>query len=149
MHSYNIDAQEGNLRIPSNNVRAIVKRDNGEIWIGTYDGLAILSGDDVSVFNNVNSSLPSSSIYDIFIDSKNNIWLGTWSGGLARYSPESYRLGGEIYYLNNKTKVGVVTSFVSSKYMKCIWVGTETMDCIFMIILHRILLNGFILFLFI
>lgn len=125
MHSYNIDAQEGNLRIPSNNVRAIVKRDNGEIWIGTYDGLAILSGDDVSVFNNVNSSLPSSSIYDIFIDSKNNIWLGTWSGGLARYSPESYRLGGEIYYLNNKTKVGVVTSFVSSKYMKCIWVGTE------------------------
>lgn len=125
IRSYNVDAKEKKMRLPDNNVRAIVKRDNGEIWIGTYDGLAILFGDDMSVFNNVNSSLPSSSIYDIFIDSKNNIWLGTWSGGLARYSPEAYRFGGESYYLNNKTKFGVVTSFVSSRYMKCIWVGTE------------------------
>lgn len=125
IRSYNVDAKEKRTRLPDNKVRTIVKRENGEIWIGTYDGLAILSDDDMSVFNNINSSLPSSSIYDIFIDSKNNIWLGTWSGGLARYSPESYRFGGESYYLNNKTKFGVVTSFVSSRYMKCIWVGTE------------------------
>lgn len=125
MHTYTADSQESKKRIPDDNVRTIVKRENGEIWIGTYDGLAVLYGDNISVFNNVNSDLPSSSIYDIFIDSKNNIWLGTWSGGLARYSPEAYRFGGESYYLNNKTKFGVVTSFVSSGNAKCIWVGTE------------------------
>lgn len=125
VHSYSADAQSVRFKLPDNNVRSVVRRDNGEIWIGTYDGLAVISGEDMSVFNNVNSSLPSSSIYDIFIDSKNNIWLGTWSGGIARYSPEAYRFGGESYYLNNKTKFGVVTSFVSSGYMKCVWVGTE------------------------
>lgn len=111
--------------LPDNNVRKIVNRGNGEIWIATYDGLAILVGEKFTVYNNINSTLPSSSIHDIYIDSKGEIWIGTWSGGLAKYSPNAYRFGGENVYLNNKTKFGVVTSFVPSKKKQSVWIGTE------------------------
>lgn len=111
--------------LPSNNVRVIVNRGNGEIWIATYDGLAILENEIFTVYNNVNSSLPSSSIYDIYIDTKGDVWIATWSGGLAKYSPNSYRFGGENVYLNNKTKFGVVTSFAPSQNKERVWIGTE------------------------
>ena len=122
---YNVESSDPVKTLPDNSVRSIVRRDNGEIWVGTYDGLAVIANNDVTVFNSINSNLPSSSVYDIFIDSKSNIWLGTWSGGIAKYSPDSYRFGGESYYLNSKTKFGVVTSFVSSVYRQCVWIGTE------------------------
>lgn len=126
IHKYNAEEPTyKNMTLPDNNVRDIVKRDNGEIWIATYDGICVIANGDITVFNNMNSKLPSSSVYDIFIDSKNNIWMGTWSGGVAKYSPEEYRFGGENYYLNTETKFGVVTSFVNSIYDECLWVGTE------------------------
>lgn len=111
--------------LPNNSVRAVVNRGNGEIWVATYDGLAILENEVFTVYNNVNSSLPSSSIYDIYIDTKDNVWIATWSGGLAKYSSDSYRFGGENVYLNNKTKFGVVTSFVPSIMKENVWIGTE------------------------
>ena len=111
--------------LPDNKVRTVVNRGNGEIWIATYDGLAILFNEKFTVFDNANSDLPSSSIYDIYIDTKNNIWIGTWSGGVAKYSNSAYSFGGESVYLNNKTKFGVVTSFVPSINKQCVWIGTE------------------------
>ena len=123
--SYVAGNKENENSLPDNNVRTVVNRGNGEIWIATYDGLAILFEDKFTVFNNVNSSLPSSSVYDIYIDTKGNIWIGTWSGGLVKYSPSSYHFGGENVYLNNKTKFGVVTSFTSSINEQRVWIGTE------------------------
>lgn len=123
--AYSVSEKKESFVLPDNKVRTIVKRGNGEIWVGTYSGLAIISSDEVSVFNNVNSALPSSSVYDIFIDSKSTIWICTWSGGIAKYTPYGSHFFGESSYLTAETKFGVVTSFVTSSYRQCVLVSTE------------------------
>ncbi len=123
--TYSVSEKNESFVLPDNKVRTIVKRDNGEIWVGTYSGLAVISSGDVSIFTNVNSALPSSSIYDIFIDSKSAVWIGTWSGGIAKYTPYGSHFLGESYYLTSESKFGVVTSFAPSVYKQCVCIGTE------------------------
>lgn len=123
--AYSVSEKKESFVLPDNKVRTIVKRSNGEIWVGTYSGLAIINSDEISVFNNVNSALPSSSVYDIFIDSKSTIWVCTWSGGIAQYTPYGSHFLGESYYLTSESKFGVVTSFSTSAYGQCILIGTE------------------------
>lgn len=122
---YSVLEEKEEFVLPDNKVRAIVKRSNGEIWVGTYSGLAIINSNEVSVFNNVNSTLPSSSVYDIFIDSKSTVWICTWSGGIAKYTPYGSHFWGESYYLTSESKFGVVTSFATSAYGQCVLIGTE------------------------
>lgn len=126
INSYSTTQVADKSRLPNNKIRKIVRRENGEIWIATYDGLGVLIAGKLTTFNNVNSNIHSSSIYDIYIDSHDCIWVGTWSGGISRYSPFVYQFGGESYYLvSNKIRFGVVTSFVSSSLTNSIWIGTE------------------------
>lgn len=122
---YSVLEEKEEFVLPDNKVRAIVKRSNGEIWVGTYSGLAIINSNEVSVFNNVDSTLPSSSVYDIFIDSKSTVWICTWSGGIAKYTPYGSHFWGESYYLTSESKFGVVTSFATSAYGQCVLIGTE------------------------
>lgn len=125
INSYATNSVKAKYQLPNNKIRKIVKRNNGEIWVATYDGIAVLSPDGVTVFNNINSNINSSSIYDIFIDSHECVWVGTWSGGISRYSPDNYSFDGECYYNTKDTKFGVVTAFSSSFLPGCVWVGTE------------------------
>lgn len=123
--AYSVSEKKEEFILPDNKVRAIVKRNNGEIWVGTYGGLAIINSNEVSLFNNVNSALPSSSVYDIFIDSKSTVWICTWSGGIAKYTPYGSHFLGESYYLTSEAKFGVVTSFATSAHGQCVLIGTE------------------------
>jgi ligand-binding sensor domain-containing protein len=62
---------------------------SGNLWIGTYLGLAKFNGTIFSIYNSSNSNLPSDFIFSILIDDSNNKWIGT-SEGLAKFDGSSW-----------------------------------------------------------
>ena len=77
------DEMTGRTNIPSSRVRTIF-RNKDEIWVGTFKGLVRIrqNGHEV-VDKEKNAGLQSSSIFQIYRDSRNGIWVGTWSGGVS------------------------------------------------------------------
>lgn len=116
--------KEGKFHLPSNKIRKIIHRSNGEIWVGTYNGIAIISNNSIAAINKSSHNLPSNSIYDIYTDSNKNIWIGTWAGGLIFYNPNNYKFRKELTYPNSRSAIGVTSSFVTTDDNQ-VWIGSE------------------------
>ncbi|HEX8060539.1 MAG TPA: two-component regulator propeller domain-containing protein [Cyclobacteriaceae bacterium] len=85
------------------------------IWVGSQDGLRLLSKDGqlVKHFKSEGSRmsmLHSNIIKCIVEDSKNNLWIGTWGGGLSRYNDadSTFTTFDQSHGLPNNTVYGVV-----------------------------------------
>ncbi|AHW62119.1 Signal transduction histidine kinase [Draconibacterium orientale] len=118
--------QTDNNYIPHNRVRQILKDDQGQIWLATYNGIVLISNKGNQVIRkNEYNKLPSNSIYALFNDTQHGVWIGTWSGGLCYYNKN------ENHFLHIKhvaplsTEVpDVVSSFAEDKHGN-IWIGSE------------------------
>jgi len=75
--SYN----KANSGLPSNVIFAIAIDEQGNKWIGTYEGGFVkFDGVNWTVYNTSNSGLPSNNVRAIAIDSQGNKWIGTGKG---------------------------------------------------------------------
>ncbi|MFY0715275.1 response regulator [Seonamhaeicola sp. NFXS20] len=76
------------LKLPNNQVRSLIKDNKNRIWVGTYNGIAIIKDFKLEqiITEQKYSELPNHSIWALYKDSQNNIWIGTWMGGLAFHS---------------------------------------------------------------
>ncbi|MBP6754510.1 MAG: histidine kinase [Bacteroidia bacterium] len=70
--------------LPDNNVCSILKDNDNRLWIGTYNGLALLKGKSIQIFKK-NNGLAHNSCWAIVQDKKGQIWIGTFGGGLSLY----------------------------------------------------------------
>lgn len=80
--------------LSSNFVRAVQEDENGNLWIGTMNGLDKL--DEVrSLFYHYDSevhdnrSLSNQSVWSLYKDKYGNIWVGTYFGGVNYFHPQS------------------------------------------------------------
>ena len=69
-------------------VWSYLERSNGEVWIGSDDGLWVFYPDSkkFKVFKTIDenpSSLPANSVRCVYEDRNNNIWIATYGGGVA------------------------------------------------------------------
>ncbi|MGN1246570.1 MAG: two-component regulator propeller domain-containing protein [Muribaculaceae bacterium] len=67
-------------------VRAISENQEGQVWIGTENGIYIINPDFSFSHikhnpNNINS-IGDNAIYDIFCDNDGNMWIGSYFGGI-------------------------------------------------------------------
>lgn len=69
-----------------NFIRAIIKRSNGQLWVGTRDGLNLRTENG---YKNYKSQLPNSNIFALHEDNKQQLWVGTYGGGLLKYQQDS------------------------------------------------------------
>ena len=79
--------------ISSNSVNGLVEDEQGNIIVGTANGLNIYHYSDnrfEKFFSdpNDNTSLSGNGITTVFIDNQKRIWVGTYLSGLNRYLPE-------------------------------------------------------------
>lgn len=116
----------GEQHISSNRIREIVKRKNGEIWIGSGQGISVI---DTEGIHNINQSLlnglPHIAVFDLCVDQNDGVWVGTWSGGLAYYSEHNYKFPHIRVTRNNEdVSRSVVSSFAEDNHGN-IWVGIE------------------------
>ena len=68
--------------LPHDFIRSVIEDRERNLWVGTNDGLAEITGKNVSTFRN-QDGLPSNFIRTIYQDRNGFIWVGT-NGGLSR-----------------------------------------------------------------
>ncbi|MDX2413855.1 MAG: two-component regulator propeller domain-containing protein [Bacteroidales bacterium] len=127
-HTYFHTEEEDPTAFPSNQVRSILKDENGLIWAATYKGIALIKDNQViSLINSENySELTNQSVWSLYMDSQKNIWIGTFYGGICFHSKYSN-------YFNHHTQSGsgnslssnIVSSFVEVPETGEIIVATE------------------------
>ena len=71
--------------LPGNSVNAIVRTQEGYLWLGTHNGLARFDGARFTVFDAGNTpELQSSRVTSLFEDSQGRLWIGHETGELTR-----------------------------------------------------------------
>jgi signal transduction histidine kinase/ligand-binding sensor domain-containing protein/DNA-binding NarL/FixJ family response regulator/HPt (histidine-containing phosphotransfer) domain-containing protein len=89
--------QPGSLS--NDDVRALLEDQAGRLWVGTAGGLDLLdrATGQFSHYRHDPSdseSLPDSFIMSLYQDATGLIWIGTESGGVSRWNPRAWELGG-------------------------------------------------------
>ncbi len=85
--------------LSSNDVRALLEDQDGHFWVGTAEGLDLLdrtSGEVRRYQHDANDadSLRDSFVMSLYQDQGGLVWIGTRVGGVSRWSPRSWQLGG-------------------------------------------------------
>jgi signal transduction histidine kinase/ligand-binding sensor domain-containing protein len=90
-----LSADGSRAGLPDDAVRALLFDPGGRLWIGTVQGLARLELDgSVSIWRHRAGdphALPGDRVVALHSDRRGLLWIGTWTGGLARFDPESER----------------------------------------------------------
>lgn len=125
IESYN-EEETGKNHIHNNMIRRILRRPNGDIWIGTFEGIIIKDKKTSTVIDYESGrGLPHSSIYQMVEGKNGGIWIGTWAGGISYYRDCNYKFK----YLKPITKKGLVienaiTAFTEDNDHN-IWIASE------------------------
>ncbi len=86
--------------LASDDVRAILQDQAGDLWVGTALGLDLLDRSS-NQFHHYShdpkdaETLPDSDILSLYQDPSGLVWIGTRAGGVSRWNPHSWELGGE------------------------------------------------------
>lgn len=125
IEAYSVNS-EGNKKLPSNMIRQIIRRDNGEIWIGTFKGLVIKNGSNLqSMDYESGRGLPHSSIYLLEKGKDGGIWVGTWAGGIGYYRDCNYKFN----HINPRSKHGTKTESAITAFIETedhtLWIASE------------------------
>lgn len=101
--------------ISNNYIRSITKDSNGNIWVGTYEGLnKLVYTSDGILFESLTekNGLPSNMIQSIIEDNHKNLWIGT-NGGLCKLSIEKKNL--VLYSINDGVQSNEFSEHTSFK----------------------------------
>ncbi len=84
-----------NSKLPDNDIESIYVDSKGQLFVGTWDGLYILSGNKQKVYKrfklrNTILEIPSSNIVNIAEDKAGNIWLLTDHNGIWKYDNRGF-----------------------------------------------------------
>lgn len=114
--------------LSQSNVNAIVKDQDGFIWIATDDGLNRYDGTSFRVFKHQASdslSIRNSQTRSLFVDSKKRLWIGTVLGGLSLYNKEKESFKQYVYDSRNLKTLSnnTVTNIVEDNDHN-LWIGT-------------------------
>jgi ligand-binding sensor domain-containing protein len=82
--------------LPSSMIYGLSLDEAGNLWVGTWEGVARFDGESWSVpYTARNDTIFNDRVHDIAFDSQNNIWVGHVTDGVSQYDPVS---GSWIYH---------------------------------------------------
>jgi signal transduction histidine kinase/ligand-binding sensor domain-containing protein/CheY-like chemotaxis protein/HPt (histidine-containing phosphotransfer) domain-containing protein len=108
-----------------NDVRAVLDDHAGHLWVGTAEGLNLLNR-ETNRFSHYGhdkadpDSLSDSFVMSLYQDASGLVWIGTRAGGVSRWNPHSWELGGNRPdWLEGK----LVTAFADAPDNR-LWIGS-------------------------
>ncbi|MDP4681116.1 MAG: hypothetical protein NWS46_12220, partial [Cyclobacteriaceae bacterium] len=113
-----------------NRVRAIKEDENGNLWLGTFDGLIIFNPDsnfETKIVNDPNDpySLNNNAIINIYEDKRGNYWLGAYHGGI-NYLDKNYNVFKHYQYTGDDKGLSYnVISYIADEKDGEIWIATD------------------------
>ena len=111
--------------LANDDVRALLEDQAGHLWVGTADGLDLLDRATGQFSHYRHDAADAESLRDSFImslyqDQTGLVWIGTRAGGVSRWNPRSWELGGHRpEWLRDQP----VTAFADAPDNK-VWIGT-------------------------
>ena len=131
MYIHTFHAPSDHQSISNNNIKAIFKDSNEEVWIGTDKGLNKVLQDkkgNIKAFikYGMNEGLSIETIRYITEDSEKNFWIATWGGGVNVFDLETEHV--KTYSSKFNIKAGLASSVVWQIYhdqSNRIWVVTS------------------------
>lgn len=103
--------------LPNDNVTAIRVAASGDVWIGTFNGLVLVRGENI-VLNPTGNKPDKAYIASIFEDREKRLWIATFGDGLYRWSAKEFRQFDKRDGLNGTTFNRVIEDKNGS-----IWIG--------------------------
>lgn len=83
---YLIDSWDSEKGLPGDFVTAITQTPEGNLWVGTYNGLARFDGLHFTVFTPENTpELGHARIVKLFRDARGTLWINTYDGSLVSW----------------------------------------------------------------
>lgn len=125
-----IDFEFQHKKAITTSTRTLCEDHFGNLWIGSYAGLYLLSNDRQELKHIVHdpdnaTSLSQNSIYKIIRDSRGDIWIGTWADGVNYYNQDNSAFK-NIYSGNTNNKLNYkVVSGIAEDTGGNLWIGTE------------------------
>ncbi|MFR9591719.1 MAG: two-component regulator propeller domain-containing protein [Rikenellaceae bacterium] len=111
--------------IPSNFVRDFASDNQGNVWIGTSDGLCKYTPQS-GIFQSFQLQKQNSSVWSIIKDHQGNIWFGTYYGGVSWFNPEYSTLKRyEVFRPNSNTPIDIITGRMTEDSKGRLWICTE------------------------
>ena len=109
-----ITTQQG---LPDNDVYAILKDTENNLWVGTNNGLSLIKGQQISNFKK-KEGLAHNACRAIVQDQLGQIWIGTFGGGLSLYKKGKFQ--------NFSTKQGLASNKIRKLFLKNndLYIGT-------------------------
>ncbi|MGE5860289.1 MAG: two-component regulator propeller domain-containing protein, partial [Ignavibacteria bacterium] len=113
-------------------VYSILRDRNGNLWIGTFNGLDRLDEKTGKFYHYRNdpsdpNSIADNWIWPLYEDTKGNLWIGTVKGGLCKFDPRTKSF---YNYKNNPSEPASINdNYIFSIYQDrsgVIWIGTNT-----------------------
>jgi ligand-binding sensor domain-containing protein/two-component sensor histidine kinase len=124
--------------LPSSKVVSLCEDNDGNIWIGTQEGIGILNTKTYKitrVFNhtNVSSSLKSSSICEILMDDSKRIWVTTVDGFLHLYKGNGVfkHLKNPLHHEGRFGRLPNITCYKNSVYLTNLQEGVFEINALF------------------
>ncbi|MCB0700462.1 MAG: hypothetical protein KDC11_11460 [Chitinophagaceae bacterium] len=105
--------------LPSNGIFALEEDDDGNIWIGTSNGISMYDGFSFTNFT-ITDGIPDRRISDIKKDSKGNLWFGT-SQGVCKYDGAGFTT-----FTKSEGLPGIIVNTITEDKTGNIWFGTLT-----------------------
>ena len=111
--------------LANNDVRALLEDHAGHLWVGTAEGLDLMERGTGRFSHYHHDDRDSASLRDSFVlslyqDGAGLVWIGTRAGGVSRWNPRSWELGGRRPdWLDGK----YVTSFADAPNRK-VWIAS-------------------------
>lgn len=83
--------QKAHRQLKNNFVSQLIRRENGEIWIGTNEGIHVLKDGQLTLLDSEQETgLPHRKIYCLHQGLDEKIWVSTYAGSVAFYSKHNY-----------------------------------------------------------
>jgi ligand-binding sensor domain-containing protein/putative methionine-R-sulfoxide reductase with GAF domain len=131
---YNCNAQSFQFKsfttkegLSSNTPNAIIKDNEGFIWIGTQNGLNRFDGNTFDNFYNNpadSTSIASNYVHSLFISRKNELWVGTESG-ISKYNAKTQQFSNYAPDTSVMPKIGQSFICINEDANNNIWLGGE------------------------
>lgn len=102
---------------------------DGNLWIGSKNGLTILQDGKFFSFKHDNTkpgTISHDSIGDIYVDWQGTMWLGTYYGGVCYYTPHSSQFTCIASSTDRRYLQGNIVSDIVEDRDGSLWIGTNS-----------------------
>ncbi|GAB3199013.1 two-component sensor histidine kinase/ligand-binding sensor domain-containing protein [Pontibacter aydingkolensis] len=108
-----------NSVLPSNRVTTLYHQNNGDLWIGTEEGVARFTDSSLRHFR-IPINRPDMVVSSFLHDTYGNLWIGLKQNGLIKYDGKRYTYFGRLNGLRSK-RINTLAADMEGN----IWIGTN------------------------